>query len=440
MNITLAEAVVDQLSLTRNSSFDDRVWSSFSEADWEKAFTWLDLSGLTLYLRDRLERQNSCDMVPGCVRERLDRCQAENRRRVLAMTEELKVLNAMFKSEAIEHLVLKGFSLCPDYCADPAIRTQYDHDFLIRSESVSRTAALFQAAGYRRKTSSDEHPIEYCRPDPTPGRRPELVGLYSPQLRRSIELHYRLWESAEEKIEIDLARDLFEHAATRRWNEIEYMGLGDEDALVFQVLHAFRHILRNWCRLSVFLEIAHFLNRRSADTSFWIRFAHRINELRWVPEATMVVFSLAETLFSAPIPEAIKGQLTSARYPVLALWTERYGRSSALSNFRNDKYSLFLHREFVQDSVTWAGIRKRRLFPLQRPHRLPAPFHRRSSRLAKLWMDGCHAIRRVKFHAVSVFKYAWEHPRWMRLRHRGQALTARYAQAQSAPGDSSWNC
>src|SRR5215475_7592072 len=432
MNVALAEAVVDQLSLARNSSLDDRAWRSFSEADWEKAFTWLDLSGLALYLRDRLERTNSCGMVPGCVRERLDRCQAENHQRVQAMADELKVLNAMFKSEAIENLVLKGFSLYPDYCADPAIRTQYDHDFLIRSDSVSRAAALFQAAGYRRKTSGDEHHIEYRQPDRNPGRRPELVGYYSPQLGRSIELHYRLWESAEEKIEIDLARDFFEHASTRRWNDSEYMGLGDEDALVFQVLHAFRHILRNWCRLSVFLEIAHFLDRRSADTSFWIRFAHRINELRWVPEATMVVFSLAEILFNAPIPEAIKDQLISARYPVLTLWTERYGRSSALANFRNDKYSLFLHREFVRDSVTWAGIRKRRLFPLQRPHRLPAAIHRRSSRLARLWMNGCGAIRRVRFHAAWVFKYAWEYPHWMRLRRSGQALTA-----QSTPGDSS---
>jgi len=440
MNVTLVKAVVDQLNLTRNSSFDDRVWSSFSEADWEKAFTWLDLSGLALHLRDRLERMNSREMIPVSVRERLDRCQAENRLRVQAMTEELKVLSGMFKSEAIEHLVLKGFSLYPDYCGDPAIRTQYDHDFLIRSDSVSRTAALFQAAGYRRKISSDEHPIEYRRPDRHPGRPLELVGYYSPQLGRSIELHYRLWESAEEKIEIDLARDFFEHAAARRWNEIEYMGLGDEDALVFQVLHAFRHILRNWCRLSAFLEIAHFLNRRSADTSFWIRFARRINEVRWVPEATMVVFCLSETLFGAPIPEAIKWQLTSARYPVLALWTERYGRNSALANFQSDKYSLFLHREFVQDSVTWAGIRKRRLFPVQRPHRLPAAFQRRSSRLARLWIDGCHAIRRVRFHAASVFKYAWEYPRWMRLRRRSQALTVPYAQVQSTPRDSSWNC
>jgi hypothetical protein len=355
--------------------------------------------------------------------------------RVQAMTEELKSLNEIFNSGSIENLLLKGFSLFPDYCADPTLRTQYDYDFLIRSDSVSRAGALFQAAGYRRKNSASEHPIVYRRPERDGDLPLDFVGYYSPQLGRSIEIHYRLWESAEDRIEIDLTNDLFENAVRRRLYEIEYMGLGDEDALVFQVLHAFRHILRNWCRLSVFLEIAYFLNRRSSDSSFWTRFAHRINQLRWVPEATMVVFTLAELLFGAPIPGEIKKQLTGARYPVLALWSERYGKRSALANFRNDKYSLFLYREFVEDSVAWAGIRRRRLFPIQRPHRLPpAVFQRRYSRLIRSWMNGWYALRRVNFHAVSLFRYVLEYPQWMRLRRSGRALTPRYA--QSSPGES----
>src|SRR2546426_4391090 len=52
-----------------------------------------------------------------------------------------------------------------------------------------------------------------------------------------------------------------------------------------------------------------------------------------------------------------------------ALWIERYGRPSALANFRSNKYSLFLHREFVEDPAAWAGIRRQRLFPARRPHR-----------------------------------------------------------------------
>ena len=92
MNVTLAQTIVDRLSLAQNSSFGDGIWSSFKEADWNKTFTWLDLSGLALYFRDRLEKTNSLGLVPCRVRERLDSCQAGNRLRVQAMTDEFKTL------------------------------------------------------------------------------------------------------------------------------------------------------------------------------------------------------------------------------------------------------------------------------------------------------------------------------------------------------------
>src|SRR5262245_62618662 len=163
MNVTLAQTIVDRLSLARSVSFDDGIWSSFKDADWEETFGWLDLSGLAVYLTDKLKRTNSLRIVPYRVQERLDRCQAGNRLRVQAMTDEFKTLNEMFNSGAIENLVLKGFSMFPDYCADPALRTQYDYDFLIRSDSLSRTEALFQTAGYR-KGSASEHSIVYRHP------------------------------------------------------------------------------------------------------------------------------------------------------------------------------------------------------------------------------------------------------------------------------------
>jgi len=417
VNRALANAIVNQLTVSKNNLLRPSTWQSFDERDWERTLNWLDLSGLALYLRQRLEMTNCLSVLPHRVRERLDRCEADNRLRVATMTEELKILNDMFSRAGVEHLVLKGITLFPDYCPDPAIRTQYDHDFLIRLESVQRTEELLQAAGYRRKNSENEHPIVYYRPEPEVRFWADFVGFYSPRLGRSIELHFRLWESAAERIEINLPEDFFERASRRRWQDFEYMSLSVEDILIFQVLHAFRHVLRNWCRLSVFLEIAYFLNQRFSDSWFWKRFADRIDNLRWVPEATVVVFSLAELLFGAAIPPEIKARLTSASFPALALWTERYGRCSALANFRNDKYSLFLHREFVEDQAAWAGIRRQRLFPMHRPHRPPAAvFQRGFSRVEKLWVQGAHALRRLKFHAISALRYACEYPQWALLR------------------------
>jgi len=426
VNRALAEAIVNALSVSRNKPPQPGIWQSFDEQAWDRTLTWLDLSGLALYLRQRLEMTNGLSMIPNRIRQRLDRCEAENRVRAAAMTEELKTLNEMFTGAGVVHMVLKGITLIPDYCPHPAIRTQYDHDFLICAESAERTEAMLRAAGYHRKNSQSEHPIEYFRPEANVRFSADFAGLYSSRLGRSIELHLNLWGSAEDRIEIKLPEDFFERALRRRWQDFEYLCLSDEDALVFQILHAFRHVLRNWCRLSVFLEIAYFLNQRSSDSLFWKRFAARIDNLRWVLEATVVVFGLAELLFGASIPDEMKGRLSSVSFGALDLWTERYGRSSALANFRNDKYSLFLHREFVENPADWAGIRRQRLFPMHRPHRPPAVvFQRGFSRWGQLRMESFHALSRLKFHAISAFGYAWEYPQWRRYRSARVSMRAK---------------
>jgi hypothetical protein len=423
VNRALAEAIVNDLSSLKTKCPRPDIWHSYDEQAWNKTLNWLDLSGLALYLRQRLEATNCLGMVPPGVRQRLDRCEAENSIRAAAMAEELKVLSEIFTGAGIEHIVLKGITLVPDYCPHPAIRTQYDYDFLIRPDATKPAETVLWAAGYKRKNSESEHPIVYYRPEPDVRFAADFMGLYSPRLGRSIELHLSLWESSEDRIEIDLTKDLFARAVRRRWQDFEYLSLNDEDALVFQVLHAFRHVLQNWCRLSVFLEIAYFLNQRSSDSLFWSRFTARIDNLRWVPEATIVVFGLAELLFGACIPEKIKARFSSASFAALALWIERYGRTSALANFRNNKYSLFLHREFVEDPVAWAGIRRQRLFPTHRPHRPPVVvFQRGFSRWEKLRIEALHALRRLKFHAISAFGYAWEYPKWSHCR-RTRVLT-----------------
>jgi len=122
----------------------------------------------------------------------------------------------------------------------------------------------------------------------------------------------------------------------------------------------------------------------------------------------------------------MKGRLSSVSFAALALWTERYGRSSALANFRNDKYSLFLHREFVEDPADWAGIRRQRLFPTHRPHRPPAVvFQRGFSRWGQLRMESFHALSRLKFHAISAFGYALEYPQWTHYRSARVSMRAK---------------
>lgn len=427
MSRSLCRAITTELAATDNTSFDSNFWLSFDQSEWTRALAWLDLSGLALYFWQRMKSIKAEEALPHHVQAQLGKSCEENCARVAAIEKEFMILSKLFEDAGVEHAVLKGFALVPDYCPDPTLRTQYDHDYLVRPDSLRRAEEFLQSAGYVRKNPAEDHPIVYIRPALEVDPFAELLGLYSAGLGRSIELHLRLWDSAEENIELRLPEDFLDRVRRRPWRGSEYPALSDEDSLVFQVLHAFRHILRNWCRLSVFLEIAHFLRRQASDSNFWARYHSRIKTLTCVPEASEMVFSLAEKLFGGSARPEIKARRPSRISPVVDLWIERYGHRAALANFRNNKSSLFLHGEFVDDRSAWAKIWRRRLFPMHRPHRLPDVLCKRGPQgLGRRWAEHLHILRRFKFHAFSALCYAWEYPQW-RLHRRARLLASSLA-------------
>jgi len=418
MNPSLHQAILDELNVARDKSRPAVPWRSFSKREWDHALTWLDLSGLAIYFANRIRNSSGPNTLPDDVWTNLDERSAGNQLRTLSIVQELAVLTESFAQARVNYAVLKGIALLPDYCPDPALRTQYDHDVLVDTASLADAETALQNAGYRRKSGNEgESCVVYRRPEPQIRFSTDSEGLYSPDLSRSIELHLTLWEETEDKIRLNLPDDFLERRVLREWDGMQFAALCDEDCLLFQILHAFKHIVRNWCRLSIFLEIAFFLKRRASDAVFWNNFAERMDALRWAPEASLVVFALAEQLFGATVPRQLLASFNTPRAPALILWIERYGRRAALSNFHGDKCSLFLHREFVEDPADWADIRRRRLFPIQRPHRPPAVvFQRGFSTAGRLWMENIHALRRLIFHGFAGLRYALEYPRWSLLR------------------------
>jgi hypothetical protein len=115
---------------------------------------------------------------------------------------------------------------------------------------------------------------------------------------------------------------------------------------------------------------------------------------------------------------------TTQRLPTpLALWVEHYGLASALKNFSENKFSLFLHREFIPDNASWREMRRIRLFPLQRPN-LAAQASRPGSltRLAASWRQGVYVAGRLAHHLMTAVQYGWESSRWQRLRASGSRI------------------
>jgi Uncharacterised nucleotidyltransferase len=426
MKRTLRHAILRQLNVTEDKPSPPILRTSFGKREWDEALEWLDLSGLAVYFLQRIRSSGASYTLPDFVRTELERRGADNGLRTQEILREFQVFIEAFEQARVKYAVLKGISLLPDYCPDLEYRAQYDHDVLVDADTFDTACRALEAAGYYPKDGADEESVAVYRPV-----QPEIrfsrnsEALYSARLGRSIEVHRTLWEGNEDRIRLRLPEDFLDRRQLRYSEGIRFAALCEEDCLLFQVLHAFKHILRNWCRLSIFLEVAHFLNRRATDSNFWRNYASRIENIRWAPQATLIVFTLAEQLFGAPIPAQLRSTLRTPLFPALNLWIERYGKYSALSNFHDDKSSLFLHREFVESASEWAAIRRKRLFPIRRPHRPPAVvFQRGFSNLGRVWMEKAHAFGRLRFHGLSGLRYALEYPRWvvlrrMRLAHSG---------------------
>jgi hypothetical protein len=418
MNRALAAEVMDCLSVTGASRERLQPLTRFSRRDWERSFTWLSLSGIALTFWDRLQKFGAEDAVPRPVGAALAANLADHRRRVAAMKQEFDSLNLQFERAGIAYAVWKGFALIPDYCPDAGLRPTYDYDYLISEGDLDSAQDVLEAAGYVRKlVRGTQHSFDFAPPNFPARLSPAPGGVYAASLPRKVELHLKLWDEDAFRISLRLPERPLDRRLRRTWQGLHFYALAEEDAFVFQTLHAFQHILHNWCRLGWLREIAYFIEQRSTDASFWKKLCGRLEGNERLAEIVALVISLATGLFHAALPAPIKDELLGAMRGPIALWVEHYGLGSALDNFSENKYALFLYREFARDEAAWRQIRRTRLLPLHRPNRVAgAAAPAASVPLPASWRQGWYVAERLIHHLVNGSGYAWESARWDRLR------------------------
>ena len=417
MNRALIQCVVESLRVAGPPQGSLARLRRCGERDWQRILPWLDESGLGLYFLKRLSDMNSLDAVPAKIRAQLQRNLATNQRRLAVMKEEFDSLNRAFTAAGVDSVVLKGFALIPEFCPDAALRSQYDYDFLVHRESASAARHALEAHGYSLKTKNpgfekedESHFTAKALAIPSSDQ-----NFYSPNIARAVELHLGLWEPFRDKIKVGTPKDALNRKRLSNWERLRFPVLAEDDSLIFQVLHAFQHLLSFWCRPSCFLEIAHFLARRQGDKEFWERFRLRVDGHPHLPQMVGLVFSMAEILFHAPLPPAAAAWTTRTLPPTLSFWVKRHGREWALARFPGNKLSLFVHRAFIEDPEIWKEIERDRLFPFHRPAKVVEP---RDPGHASRWrakLDQSHyVLSRLRFHFGGLLSYLWELPEWKR--------------------------
>ncbi len=418
MNRALAGELVGCLRIAGPVEENLRSLRNFHSRDWEASLDWLNLSGIALAFWDRLQKLGAEDAVPRPVGARLAANLAQQRRRVAAMTREFNSLNRQFERAGIEYAAWKGFALIPEYCPDACLRPMYDYDYLISEDAWARAQEALEAAGYVRKPDhGTQNEVTFAPPNLPSRLSLSPAGLYATNFPRKVELHRSPWDEATFRIPLRLPERPLDRKVRRVWQGLSFYSLREEDAFVFQALHAFQHILHHWCRLGWLLEIAYFLQRRSRDVAFWKNLSAHLEATGPLMAVVAVVISLAAGLFHATLPAPIQDHIPGAMRGPVALWVEHYGLPSALDNFSENKSALFLYREFVRDEAAWRQIRRSRLLPLHRPNRVAgAVAPATAAMLPGNWKQGWYVVHRLIHHSVSGVGYVWESARWKRLR------------------------
>ncbi|MEW5975335.1 MAG: nucleotidyltransferase family protein [Acidobacteriota bacterium] len=384
----------------------------------ERILSAFDRAGMSLYLLETLESRGQLDLLPISVQERLRHNLRDNIERGKRILEESLRINSLLLAESVRYLNLKGLSLSPDFVTDLRYRVQYDHDFLVHPDDMSRAYQLVQSLGYVPLRKAEKVTTDHL---------PTLVkstgwtwknNLYDPAIPAAVELHFQLWDSDFDRIPIESLARVWEQSILVRIQGIDFPVLSRELALLYHTLHALRHLLRNDLRLSHLYEIARFLNHFVNQNQFWEQFASNLETCPKSREGVAAVFALSKELFhggsNRRLLQWIERELTDAA----ACWIHCYGRGEALDCYRKSKSGLLLHLSMVGDLPSRLYLIRRRLFPLQLPSpaegRAPqADRHRLRSMISRRAKYFALVSERCVFHAGSVLRFLLGYPRWL---------------------------
>lgn len=388
----------------------------FTPREWDRAADWLRDSGIALYFLQRLKDTHSTEVLPPRTLARLEANYDLNKQRIACMANTFSILNQKFNEAGVRYAVVKGFSLIPDFCADPCLRVQSDLDYLIDEESFGRAEEIVLHGGYSW-THRVGHEVMYSPSSLRKARSEE--DQFRPDVLHTIELHLGIVDT-EHDLSLGERPFVTQSVRSLTWNGTIFHALQDEEAFLLQVRHAFIHLVNYWPRLSWLFEIGYFLERKVNDSEFWIRLKQTIGDNVVLRDVVVVVAELTAQIFRTPLSSTLRNWSEILR-PGARVWIENYAREWILAAapgaifrpFSPSKFVLFLHQQFMSDERSQQKSSRVWLLHPPRLKRVMLSIRNKPS----LIMDS-HYWWRGLFHANSGLRYLLEIPRWRYLNRR----------------------
>jgi hypothetical protein len=379
-------------------------------ANFAKFLRWLDRGGLSLYFLSRVKEGGMEKELPGamlCVlEERLDL----NRARTSELLEDFGIISEVLTASDVPHLALKGFTLAPEFCSRFELRHQADIDLWIEPDRLPEALSSLATREFVAHTFGPDSAVTLAGPG---DRRVSMnESVYRKGRVRRVELHVTLLEGLS-PVTAEYPAGQWERTRTRRLGDFGYRCLSRADMFVFQVFHAFKHVMNYWVRPSWLYEISHFLAVNESDDSLWEEVWGSIGEDPLFRDALGLVIDLTRRAFGCRIPPMLQ-QLCVEHLPArVALWNEHFGEQFVLAELYGDKASLFVQEEFVRDAAVWRAHVRTRLLPVRSN---PALSEIRGPALPQSLSDRWNKISLLRmkaaFHLKSLARYSYQSVRW----------------------------
>ena len=378
-----------------------------SPRQWQSLLRWLDISGLALYLYDRLAQFDLLEWLPPAVEARLRQNLADNTQRTHRMLAECIEIQERFREEGFGYALLKGFSLVPCSLPRPELRSQLDLDFLIAADAIGGARRILEDRGYVLHAISGRS-WEFKTTHPHAG---SLRDLYKDHPARSIELHVEAGPG-----------EAGTRIANAEWRDVcgfRMSVLAPVPLFLGQAAHLYKHVSTGFFRCSHLLELYRHIVTKSEDVAFWseVRKTVTANEHLALPLGVTTLL-LTRTMGSFA-PEALMEYAGGLPAPV-RLWTETIGPRCVYSSWPGTKLHLLLQRELSANNSAKQTSLRRALVPRRLP---PAIAHAPAdetlfARMRRSYRQVSYIFFRLRYHTVAGVHYAWELARWKRLKQR----------------------
>lgn len=385
--------------------------SALKHRDWERNYHWLIASGLALYFLNRLQTLRIESALPAAIIGRLRQNLSDHRRRIAFMREEFIAINRAFLQAGVRYCNLKGFTLSPDYCPDPVLRTQIDFDFLVDGGQLELCRRVLTEIGYTQTTET-RNEWEFKA---SSSKQICIEDHFKPGPHRSIELHFSTAGAVPYKPSCD---ERLGRLAQRTWDGHSFPVLSPEDQFVGQALHLLSHLRSPCTRPAWLLEYKRFVSAHDDNGDLW----DKVRECSQAHSEASIAIGLASLLSNQLFGGASPARLDESTLDCLSanvrLWAGCYGRKAVLARPPGTKLYLLLEAELAREDSGWPNRKLRRLVPVDRvPRRItfPEPNETLWKRIRGELYQARFILLRIQFHLVEDLRYLTESWRWKRL-------------------------